>query len=90
MCIQFNPWFSLLNMIRGLIIVGFLLGGEVLGEEPACYAPNRFEYEHKVLEKLIYLEQSKADATVKLLHLEQSKADATERIAALERQLQGT
>ncbi|KAH3825825.1 hypothetical protein DPMN_127708 [Dreissena polymorpha] len=66
-----------LNMIRGLLVVGYLLGVEVLFEEPACinYTPNRFEYEKGVLDKLIYLENLKADATA--------------RIAALERQIQG-
>ncbi|KAH3733687.1 hypothetical protein DPMN_040120 [Dreissena polymorpha] len=64
-------------MFQGLLIVGFLLGGEVLDEEPACYTTNRFEYEKNVLEKMLYLEQFKADATVKLIYLEQSKADAT-------------
>ncbi|KAH3825715.1 hypothetical protein DPMN_127596 [Dreissena polymorpha] len=64
-------------MIRGLLVVGYLLGGEVFCAEPACinYTPNRFEYEKGVLEKLIYLENFKADATA--------------RIAALERQSQG-
>ncbi|KAH3754463.1 hypothetical protein DPMN_189138 [Dreissena polymorpha] len=63
-------------MIRGLLIVGFILGGEVLGQENACYTTNRFEYEHKVLEKLVFLETF--------------IAGANERIAALERQLQDT
>ncbi|KAH3773687.1 short-chain collagen C4-like [Dreissena polymorpha] len=70
-------------MIQGLLIVCFFFGGEVLGEESACYAPNRFEYEHKVLEKLISLEQFKADVTEKMLYLEQSKDDATVKLLHL-------
>ncbi|KAH3825845.1 short-chain collagen C4-like [Dreissena polymorpha] len=58
-------------MILGLVGACMLLGAQAL--EPKCvnYNTNRFEYEHNVIEKLIYLEQFKSENAKKMQVLEQ-------------------
>ncbi|KAH3825816.1 hypothetical protein DPMN_127699 [Dreissena polymorpha] len=66
-------------MIRELLVVGYLLCGEVFCTEPACinYTPNRFEYENSVIGKLIYLEMFKTDATARIVALERQSQGAS-------------